>query len=262
MTLFFHELKRSRLPLTIWSAAISFMLAVCIVIFPEMSKEMGEYTTNMFSDLGTFSEAFNLDKLDFSRFMDYFGIECANVLGLGGAFFAALGGISMLSKEQKDNTADFLLTHPISRTSVVTQKLLALFTEVFILNAVVFAVSYVAIVIIGEQVKMTTLILIFLSFLILQLEIASVTFSISAFLKGNGIGIGLGLALMLYFFNIIANITEGTEFLRYVTPYAYADSAYIIKNIAIEIKYLIIGAIITIAAVITAFTKYRKKDIC
>ncbi|MER2128192.1 ABC transporter permease subunit [Solibacillus sp.] len=37
------------------------------------------------------------------------------MLGLGGGFFAALLGISALADEEKNRTAEFLLTHPISR---------------------------------------------------------------------------------------------------------------------------------------------------
>jgi ABC-2 type transport system permease protein len=53
--------------------------------------------------------SFGMDKLNFGEFMGYFGIECGNVLGLGGALFAALAGISALAKEEKDRTAEFLL---------------------------------------------------------------------------------------------------------------------------------------------------------
>ena len=36
MTLYLHELKRGRLPLIIWSAVISFLIGVCVLIYPEM----------------------------------------------------------------------------------------------------------------------------------------------------------------------------------------------------------------------------------
>ena len=105
MTLFLHEIKRGRLALIIWTAAIAFMLAVCVVIYPEMSAQMNELG-DMFSDMGAFSEAFGMDQLNFGEFMGYFGIECSNTLGLGGALFAAVLGACALSKEEKDGTAE------------------------------------------------------------------------------------------------------------------------------------------------------------
>ena len=97
MTLFFHEIRQNRLSLIIWTSVISFMLAVCVIIYPEMKGQMNEMTA-MFSDMGSFTEAFGMDELNFGEFMGYFGVECGNVLGLGGANFAAILGISALAK--------------------------------------------------------------------------------------------------------------------------------------------------------------------
>ena len=49
--------------------------------------------------------------------------------------------------------------------------------------------------------------------------------------------------------------------LKYVTPFGYTDSAYIISNTAIAVKYLLPGIAIGIVAVAVAFWKYTKKDI-
>ena len=112
MTIFKHEVKRGKTALLIWAAAISFMLGICVIIYPEMSSQMGEIST-MFADMGSFSEAFGMDRINFGEFIGYFGVECGNVLGIGGAFFAALLGISSLAKEEKEHTAEFLLTNPV-----------------------------------------------------------------------------------------------------------------------------------------------------
>ena len=62
-------------------------------------------------------------------------MECYEILGLGGGLFAALTAIAALSKEEREHTAEFLLTHPVSRTRVVTEKLLAVILQVVLLNA-------------------------------------------------------------------------------------------------------------------------------
>ena len=40
MTILKHEMRQSRNTLLIWTAAIGFLLAVCIFLFPEMESEM------------------------------------------------------------------------------------------------------------------------------------------------------------------------------------------------------------------------------
>lgn len=260
MTVFFHELKRGRISLLIWSAAIAFMLAICVIIYPEMKSQIGDISA-MFADMGSFSEAFGMDKINFGSFTGFFGVECGNVLGLGGAFFAAIIGISALSKEEKEHTAEFLLTHPVSRTAVIAQKLFAVFAQITILNIAVAAITAVSIVAIGEDADVKTVFLLFLSYFILQIEIAAITFGISAFIKGNGLGIGLGIAVVFYFLNIIANLTENTEFLKYLTPFGYTEGSDIISSGKIEIKYLSVGLLFTALGITAAFIKYRKKDI-
>ena len=146
---FFHELKRNRTSLMIWTGVVSFMLGICIMIYPEMSSQMGEIS-DMFANMGSFSDAFGMDQINFGEFMGYFAIECGNTLGLGGAFFAALTGVLALYKEEKDHTAEFLLTHPVSRKSIISQKLASVFAQITILNAVVAAVCVLSIFAIGE----------------------------------------------------------------------------------------------------------------
>ena len=260
MTLLFHELKRNKLSLAIWSAIIAFMLSVTVIIYPEMSSEM-ESISDMMANMGAFSDAFGMDKLNFGEFIGYFEVECGNVLGLGGAFFAAIVGVSALAKEEKEHTAEFLLTHPVTRTSIVLQKLASVYLQIIALNAVVAAAVSLSIIVIGEEVPVKTISLLLLAYFLLQIEIASITFGISAFLKNGGFAVGLGISVLFYFMNIVANLTEDAEFLKYITPFGYTEGGDIVSNSAINGKYLAIGMAFAAAAIIAGFVKYRKKDI-
>lgn len=260
MTVFKHELRQGRSALIIWTAAISFMLGICIVIYPEMSTQMGDISA-MFADMGSFSQAFGMDRINFGEFLGFFGVECGNVLGLGGAFFAALLGISALAKEEKEHTAEFLLTHPVSRTRVITEKLCAVIAQIVIMNLAVIAVTALSVLIIGEEADIKTFALLFLSFFLMQLEVAAVTFGISAFLRRGSLGIGLGLAAVFYFMNIVANLIDETKFLKYITPFGYTESADIIADGALNGGYLAVGMALAAIGVILAFWKYGRKDI-
>lgn len=260
MTLFFHELRRDRIKLLVWTAVIASMLLISIVIYPQMTSQMGEMG-DMFSQMGEFSAAFNMDKVNFGEFNGYFAVECGNVLGLGGAFFAALLGIAALAKEERERTAEFLLTHPISRSGVVSQKLLAVLTEILILNLVVALAAVLGSLAIGEEIDGKLFFQVLLAYFLMQVEIACVLFGLSAFLRGNGLGIGLGGAFVLYFMNILANLTDDAEFLRYITPFSYADGTTIVAARELEAKYLIPGLVYTVLGVAAAFWQYNRKDI-
>ncbi|MCI5808794.1 MAG: ABC transporter permease [Oscillospiraceae bacterium] len=260
MSIFFHELKRGQKSLLVWSCTIAFMLGICVLIYPEMKTQMDGIST-MFAEMGSFSEAFGMDRINFGTFIGFFGVECGNILGLGGALFAATLGISSLAKEEKEHTAEFLLTHPVSREKVLAEKLLAVFAQIVVLNMVSVLVTVLSALAIGESADVKTMSLLFLSYFIMQIEISAVTFGISAFLRGNGLGIGLGIAVLLYFLNIISNLTENVKFLKYITPFGYTEGADIISNGAIEMPYLAAGIVFTAAGIAIAFIQYRKKDI-
>ena len=71
MTILWHEMKRGKVSLWIWSLVIGFMLGICVLIYPEMASEM-EIVSDIFSNMGSFSSAF--------------GIGADSVFGAGFAF--------------------------------------------------------------------------------------------------------------------------------------------------------------------------------
>ena len=67
--------------------------------------------------------------------------------------------------------------------------------------------------------------------------------------------------VIMYFLNLIANITEKASFLKYVTPFGYCSGADLVANGSIDPAMAAIGILIGTAGVIAAYLKYTKKDI-
>ena len=260
MTILKAELRRGAKALILWTVVIGFLLGICILIYPEMESQMNEIS-GMFSEMGSFSAAFGMDRVNFGEFMGFFAVECGNVLGLGGALFGALLGIGALAGEEKEGTAEFLLTHPVSRRSVLLQKLGAVLLQILILNGAVLGISLVSALLVGEAPEGKTFVLLFLAYLILQMEIASICFGISAFLSRGGQGLGLGIAALAYFLNIIANLTEDAGFLKYITPFGYAEGADIVAAGSLNSGYLAAGIALALLGIGAAFVWYQRKDI-
>ncbi len=260
MTIVKHEIKEGRTALVIWTAAVASLLAVCGLFFTEMVGDMGD-VSEIFAEMGSFSAAFGMDKINFGEFIGFFGVECGNVLGLGGAFFAALIGVSSLAKEEKEHTAEFLLTHPLTRKRVVAEKLAAVLLQIVVFNAFVIGITALSVALIGESLDFGKMSLLFLAYFLMQLEIAAICFGISAFVRRGSLGIGLGIAAVCYFLNIIANLTDQAKFLKYITPFGYTDGADIIEDGSLNSAYLAAGAVFCIIGVAAAFYKYCRKDI-
>ena len=260
MTILKHELRQGKLSFLIWTGSIGFLLAVCVFLFPEMKGEMDE-VSEMFASMGSFTAAFGMDRLNFGTLVGYYAIECGNILGLGGAFYAALCAVGILSKEEKDRTAEFLLTHPVSRVRIITEKLLAVLLQIAAMNLILYALSLGSMAAVGEEIPWKELNLLHLAYFLLQAELAGLCFGISAFLRKGSAGVGLGIAAMMYFLNLIANITEAAEFLKYITPFGYADGADIVTEEALNGPMVAVGVSLAVIGIAAASWKYNRKDI-
>lgn len=260
MTLVIHELRQGKTSFLIWTLSIGVLLAVCIFLFPEMKGQM-DNVNDMFASMGSFSAAFGMDRLNFGTLSGFYAIECGNVLGLGGAFYATLCASGILCKEEKDKTAEFLLTHPISRKRIISEKLTALLIQITAMNLIIYVVSLGSIIAVGEEIPWKEISLLHLAYYLLQIELTGICFGISAYLRKGSAGMGIGIAAMMYVLNLIANITDGAAFLKYITPFGYCDGADIVANGSLDGKTVAVGAVIGIGGIIIAYLKYAKKDI-
>lgn len=260
MTLVKHELRQGRTSFLIWTASIGFLLAICIFLFPEIKSQMDDFS-NAFASMGSFTAAFGMDRLNFGTITGFYAIECGNILGLGGAFYASLCAICVLSKEEKDKTAEFLLTHPVSRQRIITDKLIAVLIQITAMNLIIYLLSLSCIAAVGEDIPYKELNLLHLAYYLLQIELAGICFGISAFMRRGSVGVGLAIAAIMYFFNLIANIAEAAEFLKYITPFGYCEGADIITKGTIDKTMTAIGMALCVIGIIAAYLKYTKKDI-
>lgn len=260
MTLVKHELKQGRISFLIWTASIGFLILVCICMFPEMEGQM-DGVNEMFASMGSFTAAFGMDRLNFGTLIGFYAIECGNILGLGGAFFASLCAAGILSKEERDKTAEFLLTHPVSRIRIITEKLIAIQIQIFVMNLIIYVLAIASIAGVGEEIPWKEISLLHLAHYLMQVELSGICFGISSFLRKGSAGVGLGIAAMMYFLNLIANITESAELLKYITPFGYCEGADIIGNGSLDAGMLAVGVALGAAGIVAAYVKYAKKDI-
>ena len=260
MTLVKHELRQGKASFWIWTASVGFLFATCIFLFPEMKGQM-DSVSDMFASMGSFTEAFGMDRLNFGTLIGFYAVECGNVLGLGGAFYASLCAVGILSKEEKDKTAEFLLTHPVSRKRIVTEKLIAVLIQLTAMNIIIYALALGSMAAIGESIPLKEISLLHLAYYLLQLELAGICFGVSAFLRKGSAGAGLGIAAMMYFLNLIANIADSAEFLKYITPFGYCEGADIVSNGSLDSALVAVGTVLGIGGIIIAYLKYMKKDI-
>ena len=261
MTLYKHELKLNRLSFLIWLAGVLAMSAGCIFLFPLIDESMADMS-DAFASMGGFSAAFGMDKLPITTLEGFFGTEIGTIFALGGGMFASLIGISALSKEESSHTAEFLHTLTLSRSGIVTGKLLSIITLIAAFDAVAFGVFVGAASLIGESLSLQCLLGYIAAQFAAQIELASICLAMSAFSKRSSLGLGLGTALVLYVLDIVARITEKADFLKYITPFSFSNATDVFVNKgSVETVPLCIGLCVTVISILTAYMIYNRRDI-
>ena len=129
------------------------------------------------------------------------------------------------------------------------------------MNLIIYALAVGAIAAVGEEIPWKEISLMHLAYYLLQVELAGICFGISAFLRKGSAGVGLGIAAMMYFLNLIANIADVAEFLKYITPFGYCEGADIVANGRLDGAMVAIGVVMGIGGIVIAYLKYTKKDI-
>lgn len=260
MRIFLHELRQNRKTLLIWTAVIGGMNFIFMMIYPQMAEQAAEMT-EVYANLGGFSAAFGMDRIDLTTAMGFYGIEAGAVLSIGGGMLAAILGGGMLCKEEGGHTAEFLFSMPVSRTWVILWKALAALVMVCFFNIVCMAVGIGAFAAAAESVEWKSFLLYHFAQLCMQTEIMLLCLGISAFLKKVSMGLFIGIAMCLYFMQMFINITDGADWLKYVTPYRYSDAAEIFPAESMEWNLALLGLCYGIAMLAAGIWKYSRKDL-
>ena len=71
----------------------------------------------------------------------------------------------------------------------------------------------------------------------------------------------MGVAVTMYFLNLISNITESAEFLKYITPFSYANGTEIVTEVTLDGKLIVFGMVYAIVGIVAAYIQYTKKDL-
>lgn len=255
-----HEIKRQWRPLLIFALALSFVLAVVVVMYPSMAEDMGGLMS-LVDGLGMFTDALNLDISQLNSLIGFYGMEMENMVGIAGALYAAYLGISLLSKEESRQTAEFLLSHPVKRQRIYLEKAAALIVLLTLFNIIIYIIAYLSIMASGQSVPLVAFSLLHGASLLLQLNIGLLCFGISAFLSNESIGLGMGIALLLYFFSLFANIWQELAWLRFITPFQYAFAADILKNEHLDLGLIVIVFGTCLIVTFAGLFHYSKRDI-
>jgi len=206
--------------------------------------------------------AFGLDKMDLSTVLGFFSFAflfCQICLAIQAANY----GFSLVSVEERDMTADFLLAKPVSRTKILTSKFLAALTGLTITNLVVWISSFAFINIYrdGRPYEPKTLLLLLGSIMLFQLFFLTVGLLISLLVRRvrSVTPFSMALAFGMYVLSAFGGML-GEDKLEIITPFKHFEPNYIVSNVAYDPLQLVSVAVI-ILSIAGSYMLYLRRDI-
>ena len=263
MNIFRHEFKMHMRSVITWSIAISVLILVFFSLFSSFAKQaelLNEMLANFPDELLT---AFGLKDVDLSTVLGYFSyLFLFTQICL--AIQAANYGFSLVTIEEREWTADFLLTKPVNRIRILTSKLLAALSGLTITNIVVWISSFVFINMFkGDNTYDAGLLQLLLSGIMpFQLFFLSVSLVISLLVKRirsvtpYSMALGFGMYVLSVFGDML-----GESVLEKITPFNHFDPTFIIQNGAFDISLVMLSVTVIVISLVGSYVLYIRRDI-
>lgn len=263
MNMYLFELKSLKKQTIIWVSAMIALAALYLSIYPSIAKDANEFKELLSNYPSAVREMLGINLDSIASLTGFYSMVFSFIMLCGGIQAMNLG-VSILSKESRERTADFLLVKPISRSAIIGAKLIAALTILIITNIVFnIAVTILANIFKTNEYNYKLFFLINLTLFFVQLIFTALGLAVSVFFKKikNILPISLGFIFGFYLIGAILAVGEEKDKLRFISPFKYFDIDYITKNEGYEIFYLLLSVIIVIISIVTVYLIYNKKDI-
>ncbi len=261
MNIFLHEIRSYRKSVIIWSLAMTALAVMYIFIFKALGSDIEQFKVFMQNMPDVVKKAFNVYIESISTLEGFYSFVFSFVV-LCGAIQAMNLGTAIVSKEIRDKTADFLMTKPVSRMRIMTSKLMASLLSLIATNIIYLGLTVLsAIVVLGDfNMKLFIMISLTLFFVQLVFMAMGIIISVAVGKIKSVISISLSTVFGFYIIGTLGSII-GDDKVRFISPFRFFDTAYIIKNAAYEVPYVTVAIIFIIAAIAGSYLVYIKKDI-
>ncbi|MEJ5309946.1 MAG: ABC transporter permease subunit [Anaerolineae bacterium] len=261
--IFWQEFKMQLRSVFTWSLSMAALIFVFVSLFSSFAKDAALLNEMMANFPEALLTAFGLNNVNLATLLGYFGFLFLFVQ-ICLAIQAATYGFGLVSIEEREWTADFLLTKPVSRTQILTSKLLAALSSLLITDAVVWISSVVFITMFkGDSTyEPRALLLLLLSIVVFQLFFLAVGLVISLLVKRirsvtpYAMGLGFGMYVLSVFGDML-----GESVLELITPFKHFNPNYIVQNEAWDTPLVLISVVVIVISLVGSYVLYTRRNI-
>lgn len=260
MHLLWQECKMNFKTLLIWSLCVGGLCLGCICLYDSVGDSVSEMS-DMFADMGAFSEALGMDKVSIGTLEGYYAVEISTLLSLGGAMFAAMLGAGLVAKEEEGKTCEFLNALPLGRARIIGEKYAAIAALLAAFHVICMGLILAGFAWMGASPDMGNFARYHALAFFMCLEIGTVCFLLSALQRKKPVGAAIGFAVLLYMLDLLCRVVPALGKIKYVTPFYYSNAADIFAGSEIPVAACGIGGAVTVMSLCLTVWVYGKKDL-
>jgi ABC-2 type transport system permease protein len=263
MNIFNREMKAHRKSLIIWCVGMVLMVFSQLNKYDATSSNGQSLNNLMLAMPKSLQAILGSLSFDLSKLSGYYGLIFI-YLALIATIHASMLGADIISKEEWDKTSEFLFVKPVSRSKIVTAKLLAAFSNIFILNIVTLISSIAIAGIYSKGEPMTWVIVnLMMGMFVLQLIFMVLGTCLAAVSKNpkSASSLTMGILLTTYVLYSAIGLNSNLEVLKYLTPFKYFDAKNLNSSIGFEPVFVILSGLIIAVLLSATYVFYRRRDL-
>jgi ABC-2 type transport system permease protein len=262
-TIFRYEFRARMRSVLVWSLGVAAIVGIFFsffLTFADQAALVNEMLQNFPPQLRA---AFGIDRVNLTTvegFYSYVFLFAQLCLAIQAANY----GFGLVSVEESELTADFLLSKPVSRRQVLTSKLLAALASLSVTNAVVWVTSFASIAIFrgDHEYEPKGLLLLLLSIVIFQLFFLSVGLAVSLLVRRvrgvtpYALGLGFGAYVLSAFTGLLGDVK-----LELITPFRHLDAMRIAQEAAYDVPLVLLNVAVSLVCLVLSYVLYLRRDI-
>jgi len=263
MNIFKREMRANRKSLIVWCIGVLFIVGGGMSKYAALSNA-GDSINELMAQMPTSLQAImGIGSLDLATVDGYFGLLYLYLVIMA-SIHAAMLGASMISKEERDKTAEFLFVKPISRATVISAKLGTSIVIVVVFNLVTLLSSIVFVDFFNEGDSLTSEVaLLMVGMFMMQLLFLFLSAAIAAFVKKPklSIPISTGILLVTFIMSVGIDLKSDLDGLKYVTPFKYYEAKNLLHDGGFDGIFVVLSFLLMAASILTTYVFYRKRDL-
>ena len=262
--MFKREMKINLKSFIIWTSILIGLFLVVFLMYPSIinseNMEMLDEMMKMFPE--EILKAFNMDISSIDSAFGWLKTEGFVFVLLITGIYSGILGSSILLKEESDKTIEYLNSVPVTRKSIVINKIISGLLYIVLTAVAIGIFNFVGLSLSGDFDK-KQYILLSLTPIFSSIVIFAVCLFLSTFTHKTKktMGISLGIVFASYFLKIISEMGESTEFLKYISIFTLADIRNVIVNVSINPLMVALAVGITTILIILTVICYEKKEL-